>query len=160
MLRDIALNVNGRDISVHADDTASLLEVLRNEVGLTGTRYGCGAEQCGACAVLVDGAERLSCGLEAGAAEGRAIVTVEGLGTAERPHPLQEALLEKQAGQCGYCLSGIVVSAKALLDLNPSPTRADVAKHLSGHLCRCGAHNRIMEAVLLAAERMRRGAAA
>lgn len=160
MVRDFTLNVNGRDVTVHADDTATLLEVLRNDVGLTGTRYGCGAEQCGACAVLVDGAERLSCGMEAGMAEGHAVVTVEGLGTAERPHPLQAALLEKQAGQCGYCLSGILVSAKALLDVNPSPSRAEVARHLSGHLCRCGAHNRIMDAVLLAAERLRRGAAA
>ena len=106
--------------------------------------------------MLVDGAERASCGLEVGAAEGKAIVTVEGLGNAEHPHPLQTAFLEKQAGQCGYCLSGILVGAKALLDANPSPTRGQVAEHLDWHLCRCGAHNRIMDAVLLAAERMRR----
>jgi nicotinate dehydrogenase subunit A len=160
LLRDITLNVNGREVTVQADDTASLLEVLRNDLGLTGTRYGCGAEQCGACSVLVDGAERMSCGLEAGAAEGRTVVTIEGLGAPERPHPLQAAMLEQQAGQCGYCLSGVIVSAKALLDANPVPTRAEVARHLSGHLCRCGAHNRIMDAVLLAAGRIRAGEAA
>lgn len=160
MLRDIDLNVNGRAIRVHADDTASLLEVLRGHAGVTGARYGCGAEQCGACAVIVDGAERASCALEAGHAEGKMVVTAEGLGTPENPHPLQTAFIEKQAGQCGYCLAGILVGAKVLLDANPCPTRADVASYLSWHLCRCGAHNRILDAVLLAAERMRAGAAA
>jgi nicotinate dehydrogenase subunit A len=160
MQRDIALTINGEARSVHADDTATLLEVIRNEVGLTGTRYGCGAEQCGACAVLVDGVEKPACSLEVGAVEGRSITTIEGLGSPEQPHPLQTAMLEMQAGQCGYCLSGIIVGAKALLDANPSPTRADIASHLAWHLCRCGAHNRILDAVLLAAERMRQGAAA
>ena len=160
MLRDIQFTVNGRTTTVRADDTAPLLEVLRGEVGLTGPRYGCGAEQCGACAVLIDGVERAACAVEAGSAEGKAILTVEGLGSPEAPHPLQTAFLEKQAGQCGYCLSGILVGAKALLDVNPAPTRQEVAEHLSWHLCRCGAHNRIMDAVLLAAERIRAGAAA
>ena len=160
MLRDIQFTVNGRATTVHADDTAPLLEVLRGEVGLTGPRYGCGAEQCGACAVLIDGVERAACAVEAGAVEGKAVLTVEGLGTPEAPHPLQTAFLEKQAGQCGYCLSGILIGAKALLDVNPAPTRQEVAEHLSWHLCRCGAHNRIMDAVLLAAERLREGAVA
>jgi nicotinate dehydrogenase subunit A len=160
MQRDIALTINGVAQVVCIDDTATLLEVIRNEVGLTGTRYGCGAEQCGACAVLVDGEEKPSCSLEVGSVEGKSITTIEGLGSAEHPHPLQSAMLEMQAGQCGYCLSGIIVGAKALLEANPSPTRAQVASHLAWHLCRCGAHNRILDAVLLAAERMRRGAAA
>ena len=160
MQRDIALTINGQAHVVHADDTATLLEVIRNDARLTGTRYGCGAEQCGACAVLVDGEEKPSCRLEVGSVEGKAVTTIEGLGSAERPHPLQTAMLEMQAGQCGYCLSGIIVGAKALLDTNPSPTRAEIASHLAWHLCRCGAHNRILDAVLLAAERMRQGEAA
>jgi nicotinate dehydrogenase subunit A len=160
VLRTLELNVNGRLVAIEVDDTASLLDVLRNDVGLTGPRYGCGAEQCGSCAVLIDGVERAACGLEAGAADGKAILTVEGLGTPGHPHPLQTAFLELQAGQCGYCLSGILVGAKALLDVNPSPTRAEVASHLAWHLCRCGAQNRIMDAVLLAADRMRRELAA
>ena len=160
MLRDIDLNVNGRALRVRTDDTASLLEVLRGHAGVTGARYGCGAEQCGACAVIIDGAERASCSVEAGFAEGKPVVTAEGLGDPANPHPLQTAFIELQAGQCGYCLAGIIVGAKVLLDANPSPTREDVARHLAWHLCRCGAHNRILDAVLLAAERMRRGAAA
>ena len=160
MLRDIRLTVNGVTATVHADDTAPLLEVLRGEVGLTGPRYGCGAEQCGACAVIIDGMERAACAVEAGQAEGKAILTVEGLGSPESPHALQTAFLDLQAGQCGYCLSGILVGAKALLDVNPDPTRKEVADHLAWHLCRCGAHNRIMDAVLLAARRLREGAAA
>jgi nicotinate dehydrogenase subunit A len=160
MVRDINLNLNGQMRTVEADDTATLLEVLRNQLGLKGARYGCGAEQCGACSVIIDGEDKPSCAVEVGSLEGRAITTIEGIGTPERPHPLQQAFIDKQAGQCGYCLSGILVGAKALLDRNPSPTRADVAEALAWHLCRCGAHNRIMDAVLLAAERMRERAAA
>jgi nicotinate dehydrogenase subunit A len=160
LIRDIDLNVNGREVRVRADDTASLLEVLRGHAGVTGARYGCGAEQCGACAVILDGEEKPSCSLEAGFAEGKRVVTAEGLGTPADPHPLQTAFIEKQAGQCGYCLSGILVGAKVLLDANPSPTREEIATHLAWHLCRCGAHNRILDAVMLAAERMRQGAAA
>ncbi|HLI65776.1 MAG TPA: (2Fe-2S)-binding protein [Caulobacteraceae bacterium] len=160
MVRDINLNLNGQMRTVEADDTATLLEVLRNHLGLKGARYGCGAEQCGACSVIIDGEDKPSCAVEVGSLEGRAITTIEGIGTPERPHPLQQAFIDKQAGQCGYCLSGILVGAKALLDRNPSPTRADVAEALAWHLCRCGAHNRIMDAVLLAAERMRERAAA
>ena len=160
MRRKIALTINNLPRTVEVEETASLLVVLRNELGLVGARFGCGAGQCGACAVLIDGEDKASCMTEIGLVEGKSVMTVEGLGNAAEPHPLQMAFIEKQAGQCGYCLSGILVGAKALLDKNPSPTRADVAAALSWHLCRCGAHNRIMDAVLLAASRMREGAAA
>ncbi len=160
MVREITLTVNDESRRLSVDDTTTLLDALRNHLDLRGARYGCGAEQCGACAVLIDGEDKPSCAVEIGSLEGKAIVTVEGLGTPEEPHPLQAAFIEKQAGQCGYCLSGILVGAKALLDANASPTRAEVADALAWHLCRCGAHNRIMDAVMLAAERMRRGAAA
>jgi nicotinate dehydrogenase subunit A len=141
------------------DDTASFLEALRNHLDLKAAKYGCGAGQCGTCAVIVDGEERPACQLEVGNLEGKAIVTLEGIGTPERPHPLQTAFLELQAGQCGYCLAGILVGAKALLDHNPDPSHAEIAAALSWHLCRCAAHNRIMAAVALAASRMREEAA-
>ena len=151
----IRLLINGEERGVDAEPTANLLDVLRNHFGLMGARFGCGAGQCGACAVLIDGEDKAACMTEIGHVAGKAIVTLEGIGTPERPHPLQTALLELQAGQCGYCLSGIVVGAKALLDRNPEPTRGDIAKALAWHLCRCGAHNRILDAVLLAAGRLR-----
>ena len=148
------LMINGRRREVSADPATSLLEVLRADLGLTGARYGCGEGQCGTCSVLVDGEDLATCQLEVGNLAGKAITTVEGLGTPENPHPLQTAFLELQAGQCGYCLSGILVGAKGLLDRNPRPTRKEVAQALSWHLCRCGIHNRVMDAVLLAASRM------
>jgi nicotinate dehydrogenase subunit A len=107
--------------------------------------------------VLLDGASVPACATEIGAVAGRAVTTIEGLGTPDHPHPLQAAFLELQAGQCGYCLSGILIGAKALLDVNPDPTREEIAKALSWHLCRCGVHNRVMDAVALAAERLRDG---
>ncbi len=160
MLRDIQLNVNGEPRRLHVDDTATLLDTLHTHLDLKAARFGCGAGQCGTCAVIVDGEEHAACQLEVGNLEGRQIVTLEGIGTAERPHPLQTAFLELQAGQCGYCLAGILVGAKALLGHNPDPTRAEIAQALAWHLCRCGAHNRILAAVALAAERMRAPAAA
>ena len=160
MSRVIEFTLNGRLAHVATAETASLLDVLRADLGLMGTRFGCGAGQCGSCAVLIDGAERPACSVEMGAVAGKTVVTVEGLGTPAAPHPLQTALLELQAGQCGYCLSGILIGAKALLDANPAPTRAEIAKALSWHLCRCGVHNRILDAVALAARRMAGEAAA
>lgn len=160
MKRKIELILNGERRTVEAEETASLLDVLRNDLGVSGARYGCGLGQCGACAVLVDGNEEASCLLSIEAAEAKAVLTSEGLGDPERPHPLQAAFIELQAGQCGYCLSGILIGAKALLDRNPDPSRAEIAQALDWHLCRCGVHNRIMDAVLLAAGRMREGAAA
>jgi nicotinate dehydrogenase subunit A len=143
----IALTVNGSARNVDVPDTSTLLEVLRNHLGLTGTRYGCGLEQCGACMVLVDGQPTYACTREAGTLAGRSVTTIESLGTPEKPHPLQQAFLDEQAGQCGYCLSGIIMSAKALLDRNPTPTRAEIVTALDRHLCRCGAHQRIIRAV-------------
>jgi nicotinate dehydrogenase subunit A len=140
---------------VEADPAASLLGVLRGQLGLTGTNFGCGANQCGACHVLIDGAAVASCDTPLWAATGKDIVTVEGLGTPERPHPLQLAFLAEQAGQCGYCLPGILISAAALLRRNPDPSDADVRAALDRNLCRCGAHNRIVRAVLRAAREAR-----
>lgn len=156
----IDFTLNGRPARVEAEPGASLLDVLRADLALTGTRFGCGAAQCGACAVLVDGAVEPACSTPAEAVAGRTVLTVEGLGTPDAPHPLQAAFLELQAGQCGYCLSGLLIGAKALLDRNPDPSRAEIAEALSWHLCRCGVHNRVMAAVALAARRLREGAAA
>ena len=150
----IEFTLNGRAASVEADPEATLLDILRGDLGLMGARYGCGLGQCGTCTVLVDGRPLNACAIEAAAVAGRTVTTVEGLGTPERPHPLQTAFLDLQAGQCGYCLSGILVSAKALLDATPNPSRAEIAKALNAHLCRCGVHNRILDAVALAADRM------
>ena len=135
-----------------------MLDVLRNELRLSGTRFGCGLEQCGCCIVLIDGNPEKSCTRPIWSVAGRSVTTVEGLGTLETPHPLQQAFLEEQAGQCGYCLSGILISAKALLDRNPSPSRAEIARALDDNLCRCGTHNRILRAVEKAAARLREGA--
>jgi len=157
LVRDIELTINGQARSLRIDDAAILLDALRNDLDLKAARFGCGAGQCGTCAVIVDGEERPACQLEVGNLEGKQVTTLEGIGTAERPHPLQTAFIELQAGQCGYCLAGIIVGAKALLDRNPSPSRAEIAQALAWHLCRCGAHNRILAAVALAAERMREG---
>lgn len=151
----IAFAVNGRPVEVAADGDASLLDVLRNHLGLTGTRFGCGLEQCGSCMVLIDGVPRKSCGAALSTVAGRSVMTIEGLGTPSAPHPLQQAFIELQAGQCGYCLSGILVSAKALLDRNPAPTRAEIAAALDDNICRCGTHHRILRAVAHAAAVMR-----
>ena len=150
----IAIQVNGATRQVEAAESATLLDVLRNQLGLMGTRYGCGLEQCGCCMVLVDGEPAYSCTREVGTVAGKHVTTVEGLGSAEKPHPIQQAFLDEQAGQCGYCLSGIVMSTKALLDRNPRPGRAEIVAALDKHLCRCGAHQRIIRAVGRAAERL------
>lgn len=147
--------VNGASVTVDAEETASLLDVLRNDLGLTSPKFGCGAGECGTCAVIIDGEDRASCMVEVGHVEGRTITTLEGIGTAENPHPLQSAFIELQAGQCGYCVPGLIVGAKALLDRDPSPSRAEIAGALSWHLCRCGVHNRVLDAISRAAERMR-----
>jgi nicotinate dehydrogenase subunit A len=147
----IDLIVNGHNVSVDTAATTPLLDVLRNHLHLKGTRYGCGLEQCGTCMVLLDGEPAYSCAREVGSVAGRHVTTIEGLGSAEHPHPLQRAFLEEQAGQCGYCLSGIIVSAKALLDCNPTPSRDEIVTALDKHLCRCGTHTRIIRAVQKAA---------
>ncbi len=147
--------VNGASRIVEADGDTALLYVLRNTLGLKGSRFGCGHEQCGACMVLVDGKPSYACTLPVWAVSGKRVTTIEGLGTADAPHPLQQAFLSEQAGQCGYCLSGILISAAALLARNPNPSRADIAVALEPHLCRCGVHNRIVRAVLRAAAALR-----
>src|SRR6185503_15573380 len=148
MANPIELTVNGRILQVTvANEETPLLAVLRNDLGLVGTRFGCGLEQCGCCMVLIDGEPAKSCAMPAWSVAGKSVTTIEGLGTPERPHPLQQALLDEQAGQCGYCLSGVLISAKALLDRNPAPTRAEIALALDDNLCRCGSHNRILRAV-------------
>lgn len=149
------LTVNGRDHEVDVAPTTPLLDVLRNHLGLKGSRYGCGLEQCGACMVLIDGDVAFSCSREAGPLAGRAITTVEGLGSLGALHPLQQAFIDEQAGQCGYCLSGMLIAAKALLDRNPDPTRAEIAAALDPNLCRCGSHPRILRAVMRAAAGLR-----
>jgi nicotinate dehydrogenase subunit A len=148
--------VNGKPVSVALDnEETSLLAVLRDKLDLMGTRFGCGFEQCGCCMVLIDGAAEKSCAKPVWSVVGKSVTTVEGLGNAESPHPLQQAFLDLQAGQCGYCLSGMMITAKALLDRNPAPTRPEIAAALDDNFCRCGAHNRILEAVEQAAEVMR-----
>jgi aerobic-type carbon monoxide dehydrogenase small subunit (CoxS/CutS family) len=151
----LALRVNGEDRDVIVPVHKTLLEVLREDLGLTGTKHGCELGECGTCTVLVDGTPVLSCLTLPVELEGRAITTVEGLAQSGRLHPLQEAFTELGAAQCGYCTPGILVAAKALLDRNPAPTRADVAAWLAGNLCRCTGYLKILEAVDLAAAQMR-----
>ena len=148
--------VNGRPVSVApANEETPLLAILRDALGLMGTRFGCGLEQCGCCMVLIDGEPEKSCAKPVWSVAGKSVTTVEGLGNAQSPHPLQQAFLDEQAGQCGYCLSGILISAKALIDRNPKPSRAEIAEALDGNICRCGSHNRILRAVEKAAAVMR-----
>ena len=157
-MQTIPISVNGSTVTVIADEDTPLLDILRNHLGLKGTKFGCGLEQCGCCMVLVDGKPEKSCGKALSTVASREIVTIEGLGTPDRPHPLQQAFLDEQAGQCGYCLTGILISAKALLDRNPSPSRAEIAQGLDDNICRCGSHNRILRAVERAADQLRKGA--
>ena len=157
---ELSFTLNGAPVRVEAPEGMTLLHALRGPLGLSGPRFGCGAEACGCCYVAIDGEPRPSCALPAEAAQGRVVGTVEGLGTPEAPHPLQAAFLEEQAGQCGFCLSGILVSAAALLARNPDPDEDAVRAALEPHLCRCGAHNRMIRAVLRAARTMRGAVAA
>jgi nicotinate dehydrogenase subunit A len=146
------LRVNGVARAVQAEENTPLIDVLRNTLGLVGTRFGCGSGECGACHVLLDGVSQPACDTPVGAVQGRAIVTVEGLARDGQASALQQAFLEEQAGQCGYCLSGILASATELLARVPHPSEAQVREALDKHLCRCGAHNRIVRAVLRAAQ--------
>jgi len=139
--------LNGRPARVEAGDGTPLLSVLRDELGLRGTKFGCGTEQCGSCMVLIDGEPAYSCTREIETLAGKTVTTVEGLSSNGALSPLQQAFLDEQAGQCGYCLSGILVAATALLQKNPKPSRADIVEALDPHLCRCGIHNRVVRAV-------------
>lgn len=153
-----SFTLNGSAVDITAGDDTPLLDVLRNHLGLKGTKFGCGLEQCGTCMVLVDGSPEKSCGKALSTIAGKSVLTIEGLGTPEHPHPLQAAFLDEQAGQCGYCLPGILISAKALLDRNPAPTRREIAEALDENICRCGSHIRILKAVERAAAAVRAAA--
>ncbi len=146
------LKVNGRTHDVQVAEDAPLLYVLRNDLNLNGPKFGCGLAQCGACTVLVDGQPVRSCVTSASAVAGQEITTLEGLSANGKPGKLQQAFIDEQAMQCGYCVSGIIVRAKALLDQNPKPTEREVRLALDANLCRCGAQNRMVRAVLRAAQ--------
>jgi nicotinate dehydrogenase subunit A len=142
--------VNGRPAEVTADPDTPLLDVLRNDLALLGSRFGCGLGQCGACLVQVNGQAVSSCDTPLWSVAGKSVVTVEGLADGDTPHPVQRALLDEQAAQCGFCVSGIVVRAATLLESNPHPDEESVAAALDGNLCRCGAHRRIIRAIVKA----------
>jgi len=150
------LDVNGKRHAVAAEAETPLLYILRNDLKLKGARFGCGHGQCGACTVLVDGRPVQSCDFPLSAAAGKSITTVEGLATNGKLHPLQRAFMEEQAAQCGYCVTGIIMTAKALLDANPRPSDAQVRAALKGNLCRCGTHQRMLRAIQRAAGAMAR----
>jgi nicotinate dehydrogenase subunit A len=153
------LNINGVERRTEAPKGTPLLSILREEFGLCGPKFGCGEGECGACMVLANGAAITSCDLAVQDAQGLTLVTLEGLGSSGTPHPIQDALIAEQAGQCGYCLSGIAVSAAALLAKNNSPSREEICAALDRNLCRCGSHNRIIRAVEQAAKRISDGSA-
>src|SRR3990172_9434920 len=150
-MAQISLRVNGKARTVDTDPTTPLLYVLRDDLELQGPRFGCGLSQCGACTVIIDGNTVRSCSVPVRAARNRNITTLEGLGSVAQPHPLQKAFIEEQAAQCGFCMNGIVLTAKVLLDKNPNPTDAEIKRALDGVLCRCGSHLRVIRAVKRAA---------
>jgi aerobic-type carbon monoxide dehydrogenase small subunit (CoxS/CutS family) len=152
------LRVNGSPRRVEVDEDRSLLSVLRDELDLTGAKYGCGEGRCGACTVLVDGEPVRSCLARVGAASGKAITTIEGLADEGRPHPLQEAFLEQGALQCGYCTPGMILAGAGLLRANASPSDAEIARAMQGNICRCGTYPRILAAIRQAADVLKRGA--
>lgn len=155
----VTLQVNGRTHSVRVDPSTPLLYVLSDDLALNGPKFGCGLAQCGSCTVLVDGRAVRSCITPVRAiAHGASITTLEGLGTSEQPHPLQQAFLDEQAMQCGFCLSGVILTAKALLDERPTATDGEIREALSSVLCRCGAHVRMLAAIRRYADSLRRSA--
>jgi len=152
----ISLKVNGATRTVPAEPDTPLLYVLRNDLALNGAKFGCGLSQCGACTVLIDGQPVRSCVTEVGSVAKSEIITIEGLGSTQKPHPLQQAFIDEQAAQCGYCINGMIMTAKALLDRVPHPTETQVREGLALNLCRCGTHNRIVRAVMRASQAMGR----
>jgi nicotinate dehydrogenase subunit A len=146
------LHVNRQAVRFDGDTQTTLLSVLRGELGLCGPKFGCGQGECGACVVLVDGQPQTACNLPMWSVQDRQVTTLEGLGTPEHPHPVQTAFIEERAAQCGYCVAGIITAASALLARNPRPSRNDIVQALEKHLCRCGAHERMVRAVQRAAE--------
>ncbi len=147
----VSLRVNGKSRVVDTDPTTPLLYVLRNDLGLQGPKFGCGLGQCGACTVIMDGTAVRSCTVPVASVRNRAITTLEGLGTVARPHPIQRAFIEEQAAQCGICMNGMIMTAKVLLDKNPSPSAREIKQALNGNLCRCASHLRVIRAVQRAA---------
>lgn len=147
----ISLKVNGKSRVIDTDPGSMLLYVLRDDLKLQGPKFGCGLSQCGACTVIMDGKTIRSCSTPVDVARNREITTLEGLGTVARPHPLQKAFVEEQAGQCAYCINGMIIAAKVLLDKNPNPTDAEIKRALAANLCRCGSHLRIVRAIKRAA---------
>ena len=147
----ISLKVNGRSRVVDTDPNTPLLYVLRDDLGLNGPKFGCGLSQCGCCTVMLEGNAVRSCSIAVSNAQNRNITTLEGLGSVARPHRLQKAFIEEQAAQCGYCMNGMIMNAKALLDKNPHPTEAEIRRALDGILCRCGSHLRVIRAIQRAA---------
>jgi nicotinate dehydrogenase subunit A len=152
------LNVNGRQVTVDADAERSLLFVLRDDLGLTGSKYGCGEGRCGACTVLIDGRPTRSCTTRVGTVAGKEIRTIESIADGEKLHAVQQAFLEAGAMQCGYCTSGMIMSAVALLDENPKAQRDDIIRYMNGHICRCGVYGRVVEAIEQVASRGKGGA--
>ena len=150
-MAQITLNVNGKSRMVDVDPTTALLYVLRDDLELHGPRFGCGLSQCGACTVIIDGNTVRSCSYPVSSAKNKKITTLEGLGTVAHPHALQAAFIEEQAAQCGYCMNGMIMTAKVLLDKNPHPNDEDIKRALEGNLCRCGSHLRVIRAVKRAA---------
>ena len=149
--KTVTLHVNGQTTTVCAMADTPLLLVLRNDLQLNGPKYGCGLGECGACTVIIDGVAARACVFPLSGAEGREITTLEGIGNREHPHPVQQAFIDEQAAQCGYCMNGMIMTAKALLDRNPHPSEAQIRNELSANLCRCGTHIEILRAVLRAA---------
>ena len=143
----IALTVNGHAHSLDVDSTTPLLYILSDDLALNGPKFGCGLGQCGACTVIVGGRAVRSCVTPVGTLDGAEVTTLEGLGTIDRPHPIQQAFIDEQAAQCGFCLSGVILTAKALLDQNPNPSDAQIQQALSGVLCRCFVHTRMLRAI-------------
>jgi nicotinate dehydrogenase subunit A len=154
----VALKVNRQTHVLENPGQASLMTVLRNDLQLNGPKYGCGLGECGACTVLVDGVAARSCAIPAGGVAGREVTTLEGLRSEGVLHPVQQAFIDSQAAQCGYCMNGMIMMAVALLARNTDPTEDEIRRELSSNLCRCGAHLEIIQAVLLAARRMKAGA--
>jgi nicotinate dehydrogenase subunit A len=153
MARTTGLTVNGKKRTIDVDAERSLLSVLRDELALTGAKYGCGEAQCGACTVLIDGQPRRSCVTPAGSVGAKPVTTIEGLGSEGKLHALQEAFMEADAMQCGYCTPGMIVSAAGLLAKNPRPSEAEIIRHMEGNVCRCGVYTRIVRAIQRAADR-------
>lgn len=152
--QEVTFQLNGHPVSVPSQSGQSLLDLLRNTLQLKATRMGCGQGQCGACRVMLDGHAVAACETPVWAIEGKSVTTVEGLGQRSAPHALQTAFIEEQAMQCGFCTSGILMSAAALLQRQPQPSRQDIVQAINGHLCRCGAHNRVVRAIEKAAARL------